>query len=91
MNHARRTRGIAGSIDAAMCDPKRRNMRRAAQAWAIEPRPIDLAVYPDSTKIEIPCTCGRNTKKTIGWIKQNDELVCGCGVHINLRTATFKR
>ena len=65
--------------------------QRAAPHLSAARRPVVPALYSDSTKIEIPCKCGRNTKKTIGWIKQNDELVCGCGVHIDLRTAALRR
>jgi hypothetical protein len=66
-------------------------MRQSRPQLPAARQPGEPVLYPDSTKVEIPCKCGRNTQKTIGWIKQNDELVCGCGVHIDLRTAAFRR
>jgi hypothetical protein len=65
--------------------------RRTAPPLSTARQPVKPALYPDSTKIEIPCKCGRNTQKTIGWIKANNEFVCGCGNHIDLRTAAFRR
>ena len=46
----------------------------------------------DGFEIEIPCPkCGRKTKKSIGWIKTNRQLSCGCGTVINLKTDQFRR
>lgn len=45
----------------------------------------------DSSEIEIPCTsCGRKTKKSIGWIKNNSQFTCHCGTTIRLDTAQLK-
>jgi hypothetical protein len=35
----------------------------------------------DQVEIEIPCqVCGRKFKKTIGWIRQNPDFYCECGL-----------
>src|SRR5574343_305616 len=43
------------------------------------------------SQISIPCkSCGRETKKTIGWIKDHTEFTCACGTVIRLDTSQFK-
>lgn len=50
-----------------------------------------MAGFFDSTEIDIPCEeCRRKTKKSIGWIKSHNKLVCGCGAEIVLDTSQFK-
>lgn len=44
----------------------------------------------DSQSIEIPCPkCGAKHPKTIGWIKANDKIVCGCGATLDLEKSQF--
>lgn len=45
----------------------------------------------DSAEIEIPCTCGHKSKKTIGWIKSNSKFTCVCGINITLDADQFRR
>ena len=41
----------------------------------------------DNKSISFPCPkCGQKHEKTIGWLKANAELTCGCGVNIGLKT-----
>ena len=50
-----------------------------------------MAGFLDDLEIEIPCeNCGRKTKKTIRWIKSNNEFVCACGTHISLDSSDFR-
>ena len=35
-------------------------------------------------------SCGRNTRKTFGWIKANDTFQCSCGAVTDLKTADFR-
>ncbi len=45
----------------------------------------------DNQEIEIPCSkCGCKTKKSIGWLKNNNYFICTCGTKINLDTSQFK-
>ena len=51
-----------------------------------------MSINFDSEQIDVPCEgCGRKIKKTIGWIKNNKQLNCTCGVTITLETSQFKR
>lgn len=46
----------------------------------------------DQQTIEIPCSnCGKNTKKTVGWLKTNKSFVCHCGTTINLNASNLLR
>ena len=39
----------------------------------------------DQVGISIPCSdCGKSTKKTMKWVQNHDELICECGVAIDL-------
>ncbi len=39
----------------------------------------------DQVEISIPCSdCGKSTKKTTKWVQSHDELICECGVAIDL-------
>jgi hypothetical protein len=41
----------------------------------------------DNHELSIPCaTCGESSKKSIGWIKTHNELVCPCGQVIGLKS-----
>jgi hypothetical protein len=45
----------------------------------------------DNAEIEIPCeNCSHKTKKTIGWVKTHNKLICRCGTEITLDTKQFK-
>jgi hypothetical protein len=51
-----------------------------------------MAGFLDDAEIEIPCSkCGHKTKKSIRWIKSNNEYFCTCGARINLNTSQFRR
>jgi hypothetical protein len=43
----------------------------------------------DDAEIEIPCYCGRKTKKTVGWIKNHSQFTCACGTVISLKSDEF--
>ena len=47
----------------------------------------------DEAAFTVPCAgCGRNTGKTIGWLKVHDEFTCtGCGQPMALQTEEFLR
>jgi hypothetical protein len=46
----------------------------------------------DDAEIPIPCPkCGRETQKSVGWIKSNDEFTCDCGQVIRLEADDFRR
>ncbi|HXH72471.1 MAG TPA: hypothetical protein VNI58_06645 [Mariprofundaceae bacterium] len=46
---------------------------------------------PDMFEIEISCdNCGNNIMKSMRWIREHDELSCGCGRQIQLDAALFK-
>lgn len=49
-----------------------------------------MAGFLDDAEIEIPCDCGRKTKKTIGWIKRHTQFTCDCGTKITLHANQFK-
>jgi len=39
----------------------------------------------DQVEISIPCSdCGKSTKKTMKWVQSHAELICECGVAIDL-------
>ncbi len=46
----------------------------------------------DSAEIGVPCPgCGHETKKSVGWLRSHDELVCsGCGETIRLDDEGFR-
>ena len=49
-----------------------------------------MSVLADRT-IDIKCpTCGRTTKKSIAWVKNNSSFTCGCGAEIKLDSTEFK-
>lgn len=46
----------------------------------------------DNQEVEVPCeNCKKKHKKTIGWIKRNSKVSCGCGAEINLKADQFRR
>lgn len=39
----------------------------------------------DDASIDIPCSCGKKTAQTVGWLKRHDNFACpGCGATIRL-------
>jgi lysyl-tRNA synthetase class I len=41
--------------------------------------------------IDIKCpACGRTTRKSIGWVKNNTSFTCSCGAEIKLDSSEFK-
>jgi hypothetical protein len=41
--------------------------------------------------IDIKCpVCGRTTRKSIAWVKNNSSFTCSCGNEIKLDSAEFK-
>lgn len=43
-------------------------------------REIDMSGLLNSSEVPILClSCGRNTTKSIGWIKRHSDFVCACG------------
>ena len=37
----------------------------------------------DKHELSLPCShCGRETKKSIGWLKGHREFICPCGVTV---------
>lgn len=49
-----------------------------------------MAGFFDGRSIDVPCPgCGRKHAKTIGWIKSNDVIPCGCGANIQLDKSQF--
>jgi hypothetical protein len=39
----------------------------------------------DDVEIQISCAeCGQEHPKTVGWIRHNREIACGCGVTIHI-------
>ncbi len=49
-----------------------------------------MGVLADRT-IDIKCpACGRTTKKSIAWVKNNSSFTCGCGTEIKLDSSEFK-
>lgn len=47
--------------------------------------------FLDNAEIEIPCSnCGSKTKKSIGWIKSNNQFTCTCGTTIKLDADQFR-
>ena len=50
-----------------------------------------MAGFLDSRVVGIPCSCGRKTEKSIGWIKTNKEFTCACGKRIALDADQFVR
>ena len=49
-----------------------------------------MSVLADRT-IDIKCpTCGRTTKKSIAWVKNNTSFTCSCGAAIRLDSNEFK-
>lgn len=46
----------------------------------------------DDISVTLPCEdCGRETKKSIRWIKSHAEFRCACGTLIRLDAAKIKR
>lgn len=46
---------------------------------------------PDNFDIGISCdSCGDQTNKSMRWIRNNDELLCGCGRQIRLDADLFR-
>jgi predicted RNA-binding Zn-ribbon protein involved in translation (DUF1610 family) len=45
----------------------------------------------ETAQIDIPCpNCGAKTKKTVGWLKAYDDVVCsGCGANIKIDKSKF--
>ncbi len=45
----------------------------------VQPQP------PNSFEIDVPCAnCGSKTKKPLGWLRENNEFVCGnCGTLVD--------
>ena len=44
----------------------------------------------DSEKLAITCkNCGRETKKTIAWLKTHDQFTCKCGTLTRLDKSEF--
>jgi len=51
-----------------------------------------MAGFLDDQELTINCPrCGYKTKKSIGWIKSNNQLTCICFTILNLKTEEFKR
>ena len=49
-----------------------------------------MGVLEDRT-IDIKCpACGRTTRKSIGWVKNNTSFKCACGTETRLDTPEFK-
>lgn len=45
----------------------------------------------DKQTIGIPCEkCKRETPKTIGWIKANNQFTCACGTVIKIDASQFR-
>ncbi|MBL8883815.1 MAG: hypothetical protein JNL45_12270 [Hyphomicrobium sp.] len=46
----------------------------------------------DKAEIPIECSnCGRKTKKTVAWLKNNKAFTCGCGTRISINASQFNR
>lgn len=51
---------------------------------------IKMKSILDSQKIPIPCdSCGKQSHKTIRWLKSNHKFVCDCGVIITININDF--
>ena len=49
-----------------------------------------MGVLADRT-FDIKCpACGRTTKKSIAWVKNNTSFTCSCGAEIKLDSSEFK-
>ena len=49
-----------------------------------------MSVLADRT-FDIKCPkCGRTTKKSIAWVKNNSSFTCACGTEIKLDSIEFK-
>jgi len=49
-----------------------------------------MGALPDRT-IDIKCSaCGRTTRKSIGWVKNNKTFTCACGAETTLESPEFK-
>ena len=49
-----------------------------------------MSVLADRT-IDIKCpACGRTTRKSIAWVKNNTSFTCSCGTEIKLDSPEFK-
>ena len=49
-----------------------------------------MGVLQDRT-IDIKCaTCGRTTRKSIAWVKNNTVFTCACGTETKLDSPEFK-
>ena len=49
-----------------------------------------MSVLADRT-IDIKCpACGRTTRKSIAWVKNNTSFTCSCGTEIRLDSTEFK-
>ena len=49
-----------------------------------------MSVLADRT-FDIKCpACGRTTKKSIAWVKNNSGFTCSCGAEIKLDSSEFK-
>lgn len=45
----------------------------------------------DKEKISIPCSnCGRQSAKSVAWIRMNHSFTCTCGTLIKLDTSQFQ-
>lgn len=46
----------------------------------------------DNHEISIPCrACGNSSKKTLGWIKTNNEFKCQCGTVLEISAEKLLR
>lgn len=46
----------------------------------------------DSAAIDVPCPqCGKKHKKTVGWLKTNKRIACGCGGNVTVDPSRFRR
>ena len=49
-----------------------------------------MGVLHDKT-VDIKCSaCGRTTRKSIAWVKNNKSFICSCGAEVKLDSSEFK-
>jgi|HubBroStandDraft_1064217.scaffolds.fasta_scaffold00009_41 hypothetical protein len=50
-----------------------------------------MSGFLDNAEIGIPFPkCGQKTKKTVGWLKSHNQMVCRCGAEINIDQRQFR-
>jgi hypothetical protein len=53
---------------------------------------VCMAGSIDDAEIELQCeNCGGKTKKSMAWIKDNDQFACACGTLIPVDASKFRK